>query len=109
LVQLGLFWIAFDIALPAYAGKPQLWNDPNLQDNNSFFDRLGGSWQGNLLLKAANLGFAFLLLAITEPAEAFPYISNKIALISLGILAAGIIIAVIIFNSNKKHYEQEQN
>lgn len=98
-LQLAIFWILYDIFLPLFAGKPQLWRDPDLGDNNSPFDRLGGDWLGNLIIKAANLAVCILWIILTEPGELLPVIPNFITWIALGIISIGIIIALSV---NKK-------
>jgi hypothetical protein len=81
LFQNFIFWASFDILLPVYAGKPQLWQDPSLQDNNSPFDRLGGSWQMNILIKAAGIvGVAYWMIQ-TEPNELIPNIVLNLELL----------------------------
>jgi hypothetical protein len=95
LLQLSLFWIIYDILLPLLADKPQLWDDPSIQDNNSPYDRIGGDWIGNLFIKLINVMLCIAWITFTNPGEFIPFIPNYITLIGGGVVSFGILIAYI--------------
>lgn len=101
-LQLVLFWIFFDILLPWIAKKPQLWNDPNLNDNNSPFDRIGGSWIGNFTFKGISLLIVWFWFSSTSPEEFVPLFPNWAALLAFGlVVVASIFIGIYQQLTNK--------
>jgi hypothetical protein len=95
LLQMSIFWLIYDILLPLFADRPQLWQDPDLGDNNSFFDRIGGDWIGNLIIKLVNLLFCIGWLLFTDPGEFLPIIPNHITWIGVGVGSIGMLIVYL--------------
>lgn len=103
-LQLVLFWVLFDIILPVIAKKPQLWNDPNINDNNSPFDKIGGPGLGNLLFKFICLVMVWLWFSSTAPEAFVPLLPNWASLSIAALMVGGSVFIGIyqqIFNKQK--------